>query len=47
MERCRVPRQNAYGRLPVKTAVRMILVDKKTPLDRNEFNGSINGTLFW
>jgi hypothetical protein len=46
MVRCRVPRQNACGSLPVKTAVRMILFDKKTPLDRTSFNGSINGTLF-
>jgi hypothetical protein len=34
------------GCLPVKTKVRMILFDKKTPLDRTEFIGSINGTLF-
>jgi hypothetical protein len=39
-------RQNACGCLPVKTAVRMILLDKKTPLDRAEFNGSINETYF-
>jgi hypothetical protein len=26
---------------------RMILFDKKTPLDRTSFNGLINGTLFW
>jgi hypothetical protein len=35
------------GCLPVKTAVRMILCDKKTPLDRTSFNGSINRTYFW
>jgi hypothetical protein len=38
--------KNACGCLPLKTAVRMILFDKKTPLDRTSFNGSINGTLF-
>jgi hypothetical protein len=47
MGRCRVPREEACGCLPLKTAVRMILFDKKTPLDRTSFNGSINGTLFW
>jgi hypothetical protein len=47
MGRFRVPRQNAFDCLPVKTAVRMILFDKKTPLDRTSFNGSIDGTLFW
>jgi hypothetical protein len=46
MGRCRVPRQDARGGLPVKIAVRMILFDKITPLDRTEFNGSINGALF-
>jgi hypothetical protein len=47
MGHCRVPRQDACGCLTAKTAVSMILFDKKTPLDRTEFNGSINGTLFW
>jgi hypothetical protein len=46
MARCRVPRQNAYGCLPVKTAVQKISFDKKTPLDRTLFNGLINRTLF-
>jgi hypothetical protein len=46
MGRCHVPRQNACGYLPIKTAVPMILFDKKTPLDRTSFNGSINVTLF-
>jgi hypothetical protein len=47
MGRCRVPREDAWGCLPVKIAVRMISFDKKTPLDRTSFNGSINGTLLW
>jgi hypothetical protein len=47
MERCRVPREDACGCLLVKTAVRTILFDKKTPIERTEFNASINGTLFW
>jgi hypothetical protein len=42
MGRCHVPRQNACGFLPVNTVVRMILFNKKTPLDRTSFNGSIN-----
>jgi hypothetical protein len=46
MRRCRVSRKDACGCLPVKTAVRLILLAKKTPLDRTEFNGWINGTLF-
>jgi hypothetical protein len=44
MARCRVPRKEAFGCLPVKTAVQMILFDKKTPLNRTSFNVSINGT---
>jgi hypothetical protein len=32
MEPCRVPREDAWCYLPVKTAVRMILFDKKHPL---------------
>jgi hypothetical protein len=47
MGRCHVPREDAWGCLPVKTAVQMILFDKKTPLDRTSFNGSINETCFW
>jgi hypothetical protein len=46
MGRCRVPREDDWGCLQVKTAVRMSLFDKKTPLDRTEFNASINGTYF-
>jgi hypothetical protein len=46
MGRCHVPREYTYGCLPVKTAKRMILFAKKTPLDRTLLNGSINRTLF-
>jgi hypothetical protein len=42
---CRV--KTFCGCLPVKTEVRMILFNKKTPLDRTLFNGSINGTFVW
>jgi hypothetical protein len=46
MERCRVPRKDACGCLPVKTAVQMILLAGLLPLDRTSFNGSISGTYF-
>jgi hypothetical protein len=46
MGRCYVPRQNACGCLPVKTALQKILFNKKILLDHTSFNGLINGTYF-